>query len=134
MDTMKRRRPPKSPLRRSKSELELELKELEELEELKELKISDSDEEVERDIVPGLRKKKSEVKVKAKTRRYSSDWRPIDEEERRRVLGDWSVLTNGDERDVKEQLRQWAHVVASSPRVASSLNDTYHFLVRNNPL
>lgn len=106
MDTMKRRKPPKSPLRRSKSEEELEL-------ELEELKICDSD-EVERDIVPGLREKKSEVKVKTKTRRYSSDWRPIDEEERRRVLGDWSVLTKGDERDVKEQLRQWAHVVASS--------------------
>lgn len=106
MDTMKSRKPPKSPLRRSKSEEELEL------EELKELKICDSD-EVERDIVPGLREK-VKVKVKTKTRRYSSDWSPIDEEERRRVLGDWSVLTKGDDRDVKEQLRRWAHVVAST--------------------
>lgn len=116
MDAIQRKRLLKNRLRRSKSELELE-----ELKGLMDLGFNLSDAEVERhpeltDIVPGLRKSRNEGKGKVKMLRQpylSEAWSFTDEEERR-VLGDWSVLVNGDERDVKEQLRQWAHVVASS--------------------
>lgn len=120
MDAIERKRPPKNRLiSRSMSELELE-----ELEGLMDLGFNFSDTEVERDpkitdIVPGLRKRRSEGEgeVKVARRPYLSEaWRSIDEEERRRVLRDWSVLTSGDERHVKQQLRQWAHVVASTVR------------------
>lgn len=117
MDAMEKKRPPKIRLSRSMSELELE-----ELKGLTDLGFNFSDTEVERDpkiadIVPGLRKRRSEGEVKVARRPYLSEaWRFIDEEERRRVLRDWSVLTNGDERHVKEQLRRWAHMVASTVR------------------
>ncbi|KAF3333326.1 hypothetical protein FCM35_KLT01017 [Carex littledalei] len=117
MDTINRERPPKNRHRRSMSELELE-----ELKGLMDLGFNFSDTEVERDpkiadIVPGLRKRRSEGEVKVARGPYLSEaWRFIDGEERRRVLRDWSVLTNGDEKHVKEQLRRWAHVVASTVR------------------
>lgn len=97
--------------------------ELEELKGLMDLGFNFSDTEVERDpriadIVPGLRKRRtSEGGVKVARRPYLSEaWRSRDEEERRMVLRDWSVLAKGDERDVKEQLRRWAHIVASTVR------------------
>lgn len=99
--------------------------ELEELKGLMDLGFDFSDTEVEKDpriadIVPGLRNRQrriSESEVKVSRRPYLSEaWRFRDEEERSRVLRDWSVLANGDERDVKEQLRRWAHVVASTVR------------------
>ncbi|KAJ3686363.1 hypothetical protein LUZ61_015527 [Rhynchospora tenuis] len=112
-----RNRQPHSRMRRrSMSELELE-----ELKGLIDLGFNFSDTEVEKDpriadIVPGL-KKRSEGEVKVSRRPYLSEaWRVRDEEERKRVLRDWKVLANGDESEVKEQLRRWAHVVASTVR------------------
>lgn len=117
MDAMEKKRQPKNRPSRSVSELELE-----ELKGLMDLGFNFSDTEVERDpkiadIVPGLRKRRSEGEVEVARQPYLSEaWRFIDGEERRRVLRDWSVLTNGDENHVKEQLRRWAHVVASTVR------------------
>jgi Protein of unknown function (DUF1685) len=119
MDAIMRKRSSKNRLaRRSMSELELE-----ELRGLMDLGFDFSDTEVEEDpriadIVPGLRKRRiSEGEVKVARQPYLSEaWRFRDEEERSRVLRDWSVLANGDESDVKEQLRRWAHVVASNVR------------------
>jgi Protein of unknown function (DUF1685) len=119
MDAVIRKRSTKNRLaRRSMSELELE-----ELKGLMDLGFNFSDTEAEKDpritnIVPGLRQRRvSDGEVKVAKQPYLSEvWRFRDEAERRRVLRDWRVLANGDERDVKEQLRRWAHVVASTVR------------------
>ncbi|KAJ4769988.1 DUF1685 family protein [Rhynchospora pubera] len=117
IDSVMRKRQPHARMRRrSMSELEVE-----ELKGLMDLGFNFSDTEVEKDpriadIVPGLRKR-NEGEVEVSRRPYLSEaWRVRDKEERRKVLRDWKVLANGDESQVKEQLRRWAHVVASTVR------------------
>ncbi|KAJ3692118.1 hypothetical protein LUZ60_012468 [Juncus effusus] len=105
--------------RQSKSMSELEL---EELKGLMDLGFSFSDIEENLDsrlarIVPGLRRSggEGEVEVEVVRRPYLSEaWAVRDEVERKRLLRDWRVLKNGDEEDVKEHLRRWAHAVATT--------------------